>query len=134
MLELRVGVLWKDHLGELRTLGRQWECRRLDWAATGEAAAQVIAPYLSSIGTVEVLLGAQTPSELERAAADVDLRPMDGGRLVPRPFASPATARLARRREGVSVAPWPTVFADLRLTGVRGGQAAEHLRELCDEP
>lgn len=28
--------------------------------------------------------------------------------------------------------PWPRAFADLRDTGARGEDAADHLREVCD--
>jgi len=31
---------------------------------------------------------------------------------------------------GIRVVPWPRVYADLRLVGVRGEDAAEHLREV----
>jgi len=37
--------------------------------------------------------------------------------------------RLATRVDGLMVAPWPRVFADVRTVGVRGEEAAEHLRE-----
>jgi len=30
-------------------------------------------------------------------------------------------------------APWPRVYADLRRAGVRGEDAAEHLRSIWDE-
>ena len=36
---------------------------------------------------------------------------------------------MASKKEGIHVAPWPRVYADLRLVGVRGEEAAEHLRD-----
>jgi hypothetical protein len=38
--------------------------------------------------------------------------------------------RLATTEEELRVVPWPRVFADLRAIGVRGEEAAEHLREV----
>jgi hypothetical protein len=38
--------------------------------------------------------------------------------------------RLAKEMEGLRVAPWPRVYADLLSLGVRGEEAAEHLREV----
>jgi hypothetical protein len=54
---------------------------------------------------------------------------MDGGRLVLRPFPTPAGARLSKTiAGGLRSTLWPRVYADLRVSGVRGEDAAEHLR------
>ena len=66
---------------------------------------------------------------LERVAETADLRPIEGGRLTLRPFPTKATRLMASKKEGVNVAPWPRVYGDLRLVGVRGEEAAEHLRD-----
>ena len=66
---------------------------------------------------------------LEAAAGAVGLRPIEGGRLTIRPFPSVAAGRMATRVDGLMIAPWPRVFADVRSVGVRGEEAAEHLRE-----
>ena len=45
-------------------------------------------------------------------------------------FSSTASGRrLATTVDGLMVAPWPRVFADVRTVGIRGEEAAEHLRE-----
>ena len=64
------------------------------------------------------------------AAAAVNLRPIEGGRLTLRPFPTVAVRALASKVDGLRVAPWPRVYVDLRRSGVRGEEAAEHLREV----
>ncbi len=59
-----------------------------------------------------------------------DLRPIEGGRLTLRSFPTVAVRELAGEVGGLRVAPWPHVYVDLRRSGVRGEEAAEHLREV----
>jgi hypothetical protein len=56
---------------------------------------------------------------------------MDGGRLLLRPYPTPAGATLTLELDttGFRTVLWPRVYADLRTVGVRGEDAAEHLRE-----
>lgn len=129
-VSLRVGVSWRDPVEGLRGTGAVWERAQMPWAATGAAAAALLAPYQTSVTTTEVYVGAETPVGLEAAARTVELRPIEGGRLVLRPFPTVAVPRLVQRVEGVAVAPWPRVYADLRPTGVRGEESAEHLAEV----
>jgi hypothetical protein len=56
--------------------------------------------------------------------------PIEGGRLTLRPFPTVAVRRLAETIDGLRVAPWPRVYVDLLSAGVRGEEAAEHLREV----
>lgn len=126
---LTVGVTWRDFVVGLGGTGPRWNGAGVSWAATGAVAASVVAPYLSMVGTGEVYVDATTTSGLEWVAARADLRPIEGGRLTLRPFPTKATMLMASGKEGIRVAPWPRVYADLRLVGVRGEEAAEHLRE-----
>jgi hypothetical protein len=79
---------------------------------------------------VEVYVDAKTIAGLGAVAAEAALRPIAGGRLTLRPFPTLAARRLASEIGGLHVAPWPRVYADLRAFGVRGEEAAEHLRDV----
>jgi hypothetical protein len=127
---LQVGLQGRDLLEALGEVGAAWDSRGVGWAATGVAAAAVIAPLLTSVSSVEVYVEANTPAGLDARASDAGLRPIAGGRLTLRPFPTATTSRLAERHDGLRVAPWTRVYADLRRSGVRGEEAAEHLREI----
>lgn len=127
---LRCGLLWRDPWSSLSRVGTQWDKAGIGWAATGGLAAALIAPYLSDLASGDVYVDAANRPELLVIARTGGLEPIEGGRLALRPFPTAATRRLARPMGGIHVAPWPRVFADLRHTGVRGEEAAEHLREV----
>ena len=131
-LSLRVGIAGRDLIDELASLGQGWDAEGVAWAATGAAAASVLGPYLSEVATLDVLVDAPTPATLDSLAERSGLRPIDGGRVLLRPFPTPVTRRLCGTESGLRVAPWPRVYADLRITGVRGEEAAEHLREVVE--
>jgi len=128
--ELRVGVVWRDPVAGVADLGRLWDAAGIRWAATGAIAAAVLAPLLTDFGAGEVFIAGETASDLAVAADRVSAKPMGGGRLVLRLFPSTGTVRLSKHAEGLCIAPWPRVYADLRSVGVRGEDAAEHLREM----
>ena len=129
-LSLQVGVTWRDPVAGLSETGQKWNKAKLAWAATGAVAASTTAPYLTSVTTAEVYVDAESMVLLEAAAAAADLRPIEGGRLTLRPFPTVAVRELASKMDGLRVAPWPRVYVDLRQSGVRGEEAAEHLREV----
>jgi hypothetical protein len=131
-LSLRVGTAGPDLIDELTSLGKGWDAEGLAWAATGAAAASVLGPYLSEVAGLDVFVDAPTPATLDSLAERSGLRPIEGGRVLLRPFPTPVTRRLCRTESGLRVAPWPRVYADLRITGVRGEEAAEHLREMVE--
>lgn len=126
---LRVGVHGRDLVSAIARLGERWDQVGTDWAATGIAAAAVIAPHLGEVTTAEVYVDAANDAALHARAAEAGLEPMEGGRLVLRTVPTIAVTRLSERRNGLRIAPWPRVYADLRRVGVRGEEAAEHLRE-----
>ena len=127
---LAVGVTWQDIATGLCEIGRRWDDAGIAWAATGAVAASALAPYLTTVWTGEVYVDQATIAGIESAAAYASLQPMKGGRLTLRPFPTMTAGRLAELRDGLRVAPWPRVYADLRTAGVRGEEAAEHLREV----
>lgn len=129
-LRLDVGVTWRDLAEGLGSAGKRWASQRVEWAVTGAVAADALAPYLTSVTSAEVYVSADTVLGLEAAAVAAGLKPVEGGRLVLRPFPTRSTDRLATRVGGLRVAPWPRVYADLGHSGVRGEDAAEHLKEV----
>lgn len=131
-LSLRVGASGRDLIDELASLGQGWDAQGVAWAATGPAAASVLGPYLSEVTGLDVFVDAPTPATLDALAARSGLRPITGGRVLLRPFPTPVTRRLCGTESGLRVAPWPRVYADLRVTGVRGEEVAEHLREIVE--
>jgi hypothetical protein len=127
--ELRCGVIWREPTLVLAHFAEQMGEQGTTWAATGSLASMVLAPYLTDIGEGEVYVDAATMPEVINIARKARLEPMEGGRLVLRPFPTNASMLLASDIDGIRVAPWPRVYADLRPVGVRGEEAAEHLRE-----
>lgn len=128
---LRVGVLWRDPLEGLLQIGRRWDDQQLAWAATGALSAAALAPLQTQVAPMIVYVEAAGLATLAAAAGAAGLKLLEGGRLQLRPFPSPITARLsAEVSPGLRSVPWPRAYADLRDTGVRGEEAAEHLREV----
>lgn len=127
-LSIRVGVLG-DLVQELSNLGKRWDAAGVAWSATGFAAATALAPYITEVTNLDVFIDAPTPATLDAIAARSGLTSIEGGRLVLRPFPTPVTQRLSAPVGDLRVAPWPRVYADLRVSGVRGEEAAEHLYE-----
>lgn len=130
---LSVGVTWRETTETLAKVGQRWDNAGISWAVTGIAAASVIAPYLTTVNTGDVYVGRRTIAELEAIAAIAGLKPINGGRLTLRPFPTVTARLLSVVKNGLSLAPWPRVYADLRTSGVRGEEAAEHLWEITRE-
>lgn len=132
-ISIRTAVLWKDSTVSIRKMGHTWISADISWSVTSALSAALMAPLLTQVSPMEIYLDAGTLTELREAARMVGLRESKGGRLLLRPFPTPAKAALSTqlRPEYWSV-PWPRAFADLRETGVRGEEAADHLREVFD--
>ena len=129
-LEVNVGVTWRDTIEGVRTVGKKWDEVGIEWAATGTVAGALTAPLLTNVSSAVVYVNQNTVATLNAAATTIDLKPLDGGRLTLRPFPTVTTSKLSEIIEDVKVAPWPRVYVDLRTTGVRGEEAADHLREV----
>ena len=128
-VSITVGVTWRDPVAGLAETGRRWDRAGISWAATGAVAGLVLAPYLAKVTTSEVYVAEKTSARLEWLAASTGLRPIEGGRLTLRPFPTVTAERLATVKNRLRLVPWPRAYADLRTIGVRGEEAAEHLRE-----
>ncbi len=129
--QVAVGVTWRDPIKGLSDLAPRLRSRNIPWVATGAVAAAVMAPLLTNVGTAVVYVDAPTVPALERVARTLDLKPIEGGRLMLRPMPIGWTTSSRKLIEGIFVAPWPRVYVDLRKLGVRGEEAADHLVEVC---
>jgi hypothetical protein len=130
---LEVGVTWRDLNAGVRTAALKWSAGGTRYAVTGPLASELLAPYLTAVSTAEVYVSADSLLGLEAAAKAAGLKPTHGGRLTLRPFPTASTDRLATLVAGLMVAPWPRVYVDLLAAGVRGEDAAEHLKEVVRE-
>lgn len=125
-----VGVTWRDPIDGLSEIGARWDESDIPWVVTGLVAAAVVAPLVTSVGIADVYVVASSTPELESAAASAGLRPIEGGRLVLSQLPTPTTLEMATVIDGLRIAPWPRLVADLRRSGVRGEEAAEHVKEV----
>lgn len=101
------------------------------WAATGAAAAALIAPYLSSLTVVELYVDAATISNRANLCDALKARQVERGhRIEVRALPSRITATAGSVVDGVRCAPPARVYADLLAIGGRSAEAAQHLREV----
>lgn len=130
-ISLRVGILWRHPVADAIDFGQIMARNNISWAATGALSARVLAPVQTEISPLEIYVPGRTPSDLGRVAYTAGLRAIDGGRLLLRPFPTPAGDKLTKVDvHGFRSMLWPRVYADLRTVGVRGEDAAQHLREV----
>lgn len=129
-IALRVGALWPHPVADAIDFGQIMARNGIPWATTGALAAIQLAPVLTEVSPLEIYVSGRTPSDLGRVASTAGLRVMEGGRLLLRPFPTPAGDKLTTSdKDDFRSMLWPRVYADLRMTGVRGEDAADHLRE-----
>ena len=126
---IRVGVLWRSAARGVADLGSRLNVNGVAWSLTGALAADALAPYLTEVDPWEMYVDGGSLGELRQIAREVGLQEEGGGRLLLRSFPTPAKDALNTDVAGQQIAAWPRVFSDLRMIGVRGEEAAEHLRE-----
>ncbi|AMC63043.1 Hypothetical protein ERS007663_01258 [Mycobacterium tuberculosis] len=123
-------MLWRDPTAGVVKAGQLWDAAGIEWAATSALSASLLAPMQTEIAPMEIYVPGRSWSDLRRAAMAAGLQEIAGGRLILRFFPTPACARLTEQNlQGFRSMLWPRVYADLRTAGVRGEDAAEHLRE-----
>lgn len=129
-VSIRAGVVWRDPLTRISEIGSSWDNATIGWAITSALSAAAWAPAMTEITPMEIYVTGKTPGDLRRALFAVGLKEIEGGRLQLRPFPTPAGGRVTTDvRPGLRSVLWPRAYADLRTAGVRGEDAAEHLRE-----
>lgn len=129
-ISISTGVLWRDPTAGVVKAGQLWDAAGIEWAATSALSASLLAPMQTEIAPMEIYVPGRSWSDLRRAAIAAGLQEIAGGRLILRFFPTPACARLTEQNlQGFRSMLWPRVYADLRTAGVRGEDAAEHLRE-----
>ena len=124
-------ALIQDLAPWLRDLRDRWPSGR--WCVTGEAAAQMRAPYLSRVSLVEIYLAPSTYDEqLDHLIRAASLSPVTHGgrvRLIRAdPYLSPLVADSGSDSD-IPLVPDIRLYADLLGGGVRGDEAASELRD-----
>ena len=108
-------------------LAQTCEAHGVTYAVTGEAAAQIYAPYLSGVSQVSCRMMAGR--EAQEALAALDARPVDGGwNLAVSAQKAPGDFADTQTMDGVRLASPLQVYLDLQSGPGRGKELAEHLR------
>lgn len=129
-MSVRIGALWRDPIRGTVEAGKLWGAANVSWAVTSALSAAVLAPFLTQPTPWEIYVSGRTPGDLRRIAGVAGMREIDGGRLILRPYPTPANEEVTVQiGPGLISVLWPRAYSDLRSTGVRGEDAAEHLRE-----
>ncbi len=123
-------VPWRDHAQTLSLIASSLSA--LDWALTGAAAADRIAPFLTSIPTVDVAVPFSTLAEVRRTlSSHEDVHEVERGGRVRVFTADEYLFGLADDQRGIRVASPVRVYGDLLRDRGRSVDAAEHLREVA---
>lgn len=102
----------------------------IGWAVTGWAAAEQLAPFATAIPALQVYVEERALwGPLTLLMEDIPVREVEPGGRIEFRGADPHLLKLATRRNGISLATAPRVFADLQALGGRGEDAAMQLRE-----
>ena len=110
-------------------LHRAFEAHGVDYALTGESAAQRYAPFLSNVSRIHCLVAPPDSRVTTAALRDLDAQRVDQGAnlsVARAPFHGALSSR--HRVDGVWLASPVLVYLDLLHSGGRGGEMARHLR------
>lgn len=129
---MELHVPWRETDQSLKTIHEALD--GMTWAVTGTVAADLIAPFLTSITEVELYVSDDDADRARRLLLDRgDLTEVESGGRVRVRTAAPRVLRLAREIhevQGVHIVSPVRVYADLLRRGGRSAEAAEHLREV----
>lgn len=125
-------VPWRDHDQTLSLLAPS--LGELDWALTGAAAAERIAPHLTSVPTVDMYVSFRVLAEIRRRlSSHDDVREVERGGRVRIFTADEYLFGLANDQGGLRLASPVRVYADLLRERGRSADAAEYMREVAFE-
>ena len=125
---IRVGVLWRNPARGVTDLGARLSAKGVAWNTTGALAADCSRrTSLRSTRGRSTSTVAPWPNYGRSRVRPEWSRPMVAGSCCGHSRRPQRTGSAPRRLD--NVAAWPRVFSDLRMLGVRGEEAAEHLRE-----
>ena len=101
-----------------------------DWALTGEAAADHIAPHLTSVPTVDLYVAErQLSAARSRLLQHPDVTEVESGGRIRMHLAAPYIFKLAQEARAVRTVAPVRVYADLLRARGRSAEAGEYLRE-----
>lgn len=121
-------VPWRDHDRTFSMLASS--LGGLDWAVTGAAAADRIAPHLTSVPTVDMLVSHDDLREVRQYLSNQpDVREIERGGRVRVLVEDDYVFGLADDQNGLRLASPVRVYADLLRQRGRAAEAAEYLRE-----
>jgi transcriptional regulator with XRE-family HTH domain len=105
------------------------------WALSGWAAAHELAPYSSSVPSLQIYIHEEDfGGPLERAMRATGLADVaEGGRVAFIPAPASVLA-LSQQEGGLPLASSPRIYADLLSFGGRGADAADHFKEEVLDP
>lgn len=123
-------VPWREPEQSLSLLGELLAGR--DWAVTSEAAADLIAPYLTSVPTIDLYVAAEEVSRVrDLLVRHSDVTEVESGGRIRIYSADPHVFRLTQEVSGVPTVSSVRVYADLLRHRGRSAEAGEHLREVA---
>ena len=105
------------------------------WALGGWAAAQEVAPFVTTVPTLQIHVHEDDfRAPLEKAMRRAELREVGEGGRIQFLAAPPSLLSRSWSTSGVPLASTPRIYADLEGLGPRGREAAEHLKEEAIDP
>lgn len=101
------------------------------WACSGWAGLELAAPFATAVPVLQVYVeeAALIDGRVRELMAKLRLREVDEGARVEFRAAEPALLALAGKAHGLPVVSGVRLYADLRVLGGRGEEAAQHVRE-----
>jgi hypothetical protein len=105
------------------------------WALTGWAAADVLAPLVSQVPSLQIYVHTDDfVGPLDTVIESLGLADVSEGAAIELREAPPFALGASSTRNGLTLASGPRVYADLLAMGGRGEDAAAHLKEEVIDP